>query len=323
MPTTGCQVFDTQDKLFNYRFMSTNTVVTLTTESGHAGFLLQGGYNGFSHALVRILTKQNFRLTLPGEKRMLTIITLPVLTDNYIYLIHDPVSMETAAVDPALAQPVLTALEQNGWHLNTILNTHHHHDHVGGNLELKQKTGCKVIAATADRERIPGIDLTVKEHDMINIGNHAAKIIATPGHTSGHIVYHFADDGLLFCGDTLFVMGCGRLFEGSAEQMWHSLQKIKSLPPETRIYCTHEYTQNNGRFALTVEPDNLKLQEKMIRVNQLRANGQITVPSTLAEELATNPFLREDSPALRQAISMDGKTPVEVFARVRQMKDRF
>ncbi|MGZ8227674.1 MAG: hydroxyacylglutathione hydrolase, partial [Methylococcaceae bacterium] len=171
--------------------------------------------------------------------------------------------------------------------------------------------------------RIPGIDNGVKDNDVITLGQHAAKVITTPGHTSGHIVYHFADNNALFCGDTLFVMGCGRLFEGSAEQMWRSLQKIKALPSATRIYCAHEYTQNNGRFALTVEPDNVQLQEKMKWVNQMRANGKATVPSTVAEELATNPFLRENSLDLQKTIGIGDATPIEVFTRIRHLKDRF
>ena len=254
---------------------------------------------------------------------MLTIIQIPVLTDNYIYLLHDPVSGEAAAVDPALAQPVLDVLEEKGWRFTTILNTHHHWDHVGGNLELKQKTGCKIIAAQSDRDRIPGIDFGVSEDDVITLGSKSARVISTPGHTSGHIVYHFADDGALFCGDTLFVMGCGRLFEGTPEQMWSSLQKLKALPPSTRIYCTHEYTQTNGRFALTVEPDNRKLQQKMLEVQQLRAENKPTVPSTIEQELATNPFFREDSLALQETIKMVDKNPRDVFAKIRRLKDSF
>jgi hydroxyacylglutathione hydrolase len=254
---------------------------------------------------------------------MLTILTLPVLNDNYIYLLHDPVSGETAAVDPAVAQPVLKTLEQRGWRLTTILNTHHHGDHVGGNLELKQKTGCKIIAGLSDQNRIPGIDRGVVDGDLITLGKHAARAISTPGHTSGHIVYHFAEDNALFCGDTLFVMGCGRLFEGTAEQMWHSLQKLKNLPPETQVYCTHEYTQTNGRFALTVEPDNCELRQRMEIINQQRANGQPTVPSTIDQELATNPFFRENSPALQQNIEKTKCSPVEVFTELRRLKDNF
>lgn len=254
---------------------------------------------------------------------MLTILQLPVLNDNYIFLIHDSLSGETAAVDPAVAQPVLDALDQNGWRLTVILNTHHHLDHVGGNLELKQLTGCMVIAPLSERHRIPGLDRGVVDGDVVTLGKHSARVIATPGHTSGHVVYHFSDDNLLFCGDTLFVMGCGRLFEGTAEQMWHSLQKLKALPASTQVYCAHEYTQANGRFALTVEPDNPELQQRMEVVNQLRAKHLPTVPSTIEQELATNPFFREDSLALRKNINKVGHTPVEVFAEVRRLKDRF
>ena len=254
---------------------------------------------------------------------MLEIVTLPVLTDNYIYLIHDPVSLETAAVDPALAQPVLDVLREKGWRLTYIFNTHHHSDHVGGNLQIKQQTGCKIIAAQADSARIPGIDVGVNEGDVVTLGNHKANVIATPGHTRAHIVYHFADDKLLFCGDTLFVMGCGRLFEGTAEQLWHSLQKLKALPKETLMYCTHEYTQTNGRFALTVEPDNQHLRQRMIEVNRLRSNNQPTVPTTIADELATNPFFREDSVDLQKTIGMVNSKPVDIFAKVRRLKDGF
>ena len=254
---------------------------------------------------------------------MLTITQIPVLTDNYIYLINDPVSGETAVIDPALAQPVLDVLEKKGWRLTYILNTHHHWDHVGGNLELKQKTGCKIIAAQADRDRIPGIDRGVGEDDVIALGQHQARVISTPGHTRGHVVYHFAEDGALFCGDTLFVMGCGRLFEGTPEQMWNSLQKLKALPPSTRIYCTHEYTQTNGRFALSVEPDNRQLQEKMIEVKQLRTENKPTVPSTIEQEIATNPFFRADSISIQKTLGLESQSPVRVFTELRKRKDSF
>ncbi|MGJ0516096.1 MAG: hydroxyacylglutathione hydrolase [Methylomicrobium sp.] len=254
---------------------------------------------------------------------MLEIVQIPVLADNYIYLVHDPVSQDTAAVDPAEAQPVLDILASKGWKLSYILNTHHHWDHVGGNLELQQQTGCRVIAPAADRHRIPGIDQSVSEGDKIALGRHVGRVMFTPGHTLGHIVYHFAEDGLLFCGDTLFVMGCGRLFEGTAEQMWDSLQRLKALPADTRFYCTHEYTQNNGRFALTLEPDNPVLIEKMQRVAELRAHNRPTVPSTIGEELATNPFFREDSPSIRKSIGLMEAAPVQIFAEIRRLKDRF
>ncbi|MGZ8239855.1 MAG: hydroxyacylglutathione hydrolase, partial [Methylobacter sp.] len=184
-------------------------------------------------------------------------------------------------------------------------------------------TGCTIIAPLSDRHRIPGFDHGVADGDVITLGKHSARIISTPGHTSGHVVYHFAGNNTLFCGDTLFVMGCGRLFEGTAEQMWHSLQKLKALPLATKIYCAHEYTQANGRFALTVEPDNRQLQQRMEVINQLRANRLPTVPSTIEQELATNPFFREDSLALQETIKMVNKKPVEVFAEVRRLKDNF
>ncbi|MBK8814342.1 MAG: hydroxyacylglutathione hydrolase [Methylococcaceae bacterium] len=254
---------------------------------------------------------------------MLEIVTLPVLTDNYIYIVHDPVSKETVLIDPALSEPVLNVLNENGWRLNYILNTHHHSDHVGGNLQIKHQTGCKIIGAKADWERIPGIDCGVDEGDTLKLGSHTIEVMTTPGHTRAHLVYYFPEDYLLFCGDTLFVMGCGRLFEGTPEQMWHSLQKIKSLPKATKIYCTHEYTQNNGRFALSVEPGNQRLQQRMSEVNHLRINNQPTVPSTIAEECATNPFLREDSPEIRRNLNLITNDPIQLFASLRRLKDNF
>ncbi len=252
---------------------------------------------------------------------MLEIVTLPVLTDNYIYVIHDSVSQETAVVDPALAQPVLDILNKKGWQLNYIFNTHHHSDHIGGNLELKYKTGCEVIASKQDFHRIPGIDCSVNEGDRLSLGKHPVNVIFTPGHTLGHIVFHFFEDAILFCGDTLFVMGCGRLFEGTAEQMWHSLQKLKALPPVTKVFCTHEYTVANGCFAMTVEPNNTVLQLHMIEVQRCRSQNKPTVPTTIADELATNPFFREDSADLQCTIDMLGRTPVEIFAEVRRLKN--
>ncbi len=254
---------------------------------------------------------------------MLGITFIPVLNDNYVYLINDPVTRKTAVVDPAVAPPVLHVLAKNQWRLDFIFNTHHHGDHVGGNLALQRQTGCTVIAAAADRHRIPGIDIGVSDGDTVQLGGHTIRIIATPGHTSGHIVYHFADDNLLFCGDTLFAMGCGRLFEGSAEQMWRSLQKLKALPADTQVYCAHEYTLANGRFALSLEPNNPALQRRMIKVHELRRQGRPSLPSTLADEMATNPFFREDSEALQASISMIGQEPLAVFTQTRRLKDNF
>ncbi len=254
---------------------------------------------------------------------MLIIKQLPVLTDNYIYLIHEPNSGATAVVDPAIAEPVITALNQQDWQLTHLFNTHHHWDHVGANLELKELYHCSIYGSSYDSHRIPGIDHTLDQGDVITFGQSQAQIIATPGHTLGHIVYYFDQDDALFCGDTLFVMGCGRLFEGSAEQMYQSLQKITALPADTQIYCTHEYTQANGQFALTIEPDNLDLQSTMRSVNSLRSLNQPTVPSTLAQELKTNPFLRANSPAIHATLALQNHSDIEVFTEIRKRKDTF
>jgi hydroxyacylglutathione hydrolase len=254
---------------------------------------------------------------------MLEVLTLPVLTDNYIFVVHDDDSGETAVVDPALAEPVLGLLKERGWRLNAVYNTHHHWDHVGGNLELKSLTACEILASEYDKARIPGIDTALNEGDIIHLGKHPARILFVPGHTLGHIAYHFFEENLLFCGDTLFVMGCGRLFEGTAEQLWQSLQKLKILPPETEVYCTHEYTQSNGRFAMTVEPENVALLQRMIQVNQMRNENRPTVPTTIGEELETNPFFRENSPGLRKQLAMENDLPVSVFAKIRRLKDGF
>jgi hydroxyacylglutathione hydrolase len=253
----------------------------------------------------------------------LDIIQIPVLDDNYIYLLHDAESGDTAAIDPALAEPVLEKLHENNWRLRYVLNTHHHWDHIGGNLAIKAKTGCQIIASEYDRNRIPGLDIAVSEGDTIWFGKHQVRILFTPGHTLGHIVYYFTEDALLFCGDTLFVMGCGRLFEGSAEQLWHSLQKLKSLPGQTRIYCTHEYTQANGRFALSLEPENVQLQQKMQLIDQLRQKQLPTIPSTIEDELETNPFFRADNKQLQQKLALLGQPPLTVFTAIRKLKDNF
>lgn len=247
---------------------------------------------------------------------------LLVLKDNYVYLLHDAATNTTAAVDPSVAPPVLEALRREGWRLTHILNTHHHHDHTGGNVELKAATGCTIVGPRADRDRIPGIDVALGEGETYKLGTDEARVYDVPGHTRGHIAYWFKDSHALFCGDTLFLMGCGRLFEGTPEQMWRSLSKLKALPPETRIYCGHEYTQANARFALTVEPQNRDLVARSERVNALRAEGKSTIPGNMREELATNPFLRADVPAL-QADSGAPGDPVATFASIRRRKDNF
>lgn len=254
---------------------------------------------------------------------MLQIHSLLVLEDNYIWLLHDPETGSTAAVDPAEAEPVLEALDDKGWNLTHILNTHHHWDHVGGNLVLKRQTGCQVYGAERDRDQIPGLDVALKEGDAVALGSIRAEVLAVPGHTQGHIAYWFAEEKALFCGDTLFAMGCGRLLGGTAEQMWASLDRLRRLPADTRVYCAHEYTQNNGRFALTVEPGNPALVRRMERVDAARRENLPTVPSILAEETATNPFLRPESPEIRAKLGLESAELVAVFAEVRRRKDVF
>lgn len=246
------------------------------------------------------------------------------LQDNYCYLVHDTASGLTGVVDTPEVAPIMQALDETGWRLNYILNTHHHWDHAGGNLEIKERTGCQVVGPRADARRIPGIDIEVGEGDVFELGSSRAAIYDTPGHTSGHIVYHFADAGIAFVGDTLFSLGCGRLFEGTAAQMWASLSKLRDrLPDETLIYCAHEYTQGNARFALTVEPDNPALQARAQQIDELRSRGEPTVPSTMGNEKAANPFLRPDSPALQATLGLTGRDVVDVFAETRRRKDRF
>ena len=253
----------------------------------------------------------------------LTIHMFPCLADNYGYLLHDAESGATAAVDTPDAHAIAAELEKKGWRLTHILNTHHHADHAGGNLELKRRTGCTIVGPRADAARIPGIDVSVGEGDVVELGAHRATVYDTPGHTRGHIVYHFAAARAAFVGDTLFALGCGRLFEGTPAQMWGSLQKILRWPDDTRLYCAHEYTQSNARFALTVEPQNRLLQDRAAIVAALRAAGTATVPSTLGEERATNPFLRPQSDDLRATIGLAGAENVDVFAKTRALKDAF
>jgi hydroxyacylglutathione hydrolase len=253
----------------------------------------------------------------------LTIHMFPCLADNYGYLLHDAASGSTAAVDTPDAAEIERQLDAKGWRLTHILNTHHHADHAGGNLELKRRTNCTIVGPRADAARIPGIDVAVGEGDVVALGRHTAAVFDTPGHTRGHIVYYFAAARAAFVGDTLFALGCGRLFEGTPGQMWSSLQKILRWPDDTRIYCAHEYTQSNARFALTVEPQNAELRSRAQRVAQLRASGVPTVPSTLGEERATNPFLRPQSGALRSTIGLEASPDVDVFAKTRALKDAF
>jgi hydroxyacylglutathione hydrolase len=227
----------------------------------------------------------------------LEIIRVPVLSDNYVWLVHEPVSGETMVVDPAVAAPVLAEAEARGWKITQIWNTHWHPDHTGGNAEIKAATGCKITGPEAERERIPTLDWFVKEGDSVMLGAVAAQVLDVPAHTAGHIAYHFADEHAAFVGDTLFAMGCGRLFEGTADQMYSNMRKLEALGDDTAVYCAHEYTLSNGRFALTVEPDNAALVERMAMVTAMRERGEPTVPTSIALERATNPFMRAVSVA--------------------------
>lgn len=247
----------------------------------------------------------------------------PCLEDNYGYLVHDRASGLTAAIDTPSAGAIEQALQQKGWTLDFILNTHHHGDHAGGNLELKEKTGCRIVGARADAARIPGIDIRLGEGERFELGTRVATVLETPGHTRGHIVFVFEADAAAFVGDTLFAMGCGRLFEGTPAEMWDSLQKLARLPDATRVYCAHEYTQKNARFALTVDRDNAALAERAAEVDRLRAQGLPTVPTTIGRERRTNPFLRAGEPALQAALGLAGADVVDVFAEIRQRRNVF
>lgn len=253
----------------------------------------------------------------------LEIVQVPARADNYIYLLHDAASNKTTVVDPADADPVKAELQRRGWGLDYILNTHHHNDHTGGNLALKRDYGCEIYGYGADATRIAGIDHRLKDGEQVRVGESQAQVLFVPGHTLGHIAYYFAQDKALFCGDTLFSLGCGRLFEGTPQQMHESLQKFAALPDDTRVYCAHEYTQSNGAFALTIEPHNPALCQRMGEVAALRAQGKPTVPSRLGQEKAANPFLRTDSPEIRQKLAMPHASAVEVFAEIRHRKDVF
>lgn len=254
---------------------------------------------------------------------MLDIRQIPVLSDNFVYLVREPESGAVAVVDPAVAEPVLDEAKRLDWTITHILNTHHHPDHVGGNLEIKAATGCTIVGPAHDPDRIPGMDVQVKDGDVFTLGAAEAKVFFVPGHTRGHIAYWFADSDALFCGDTMFSIGCGRLFEGTPAQMWASLKRLRALPPSTRIFCAHEYTESNIRFAVSIDPANAALRKREAEVTALRAAGKYSVPSLLGEEQEANPFLRADAPDLAAAVGLAGRDPVDVFTEVRRRKDVF
>jgi hydroxyacylglutathione hydrolase len=249
-------------------------------------------------------------LVIHGEcRRMVEIARIPVLSDNYVWLMHEESSGETVVIDPAVSEPVLAEAEVRGWRITQIWNTHWHPDHTGGNQAIKAATECVVTGPGAESSRIPMLDRTVGEGDRVRMGPVEARVMEVPAHTAGHIAYHLPSENVAFVGDTLFAMGCGRLFEGTAAQMFDNLQRLSALPPQTSVYCAHEYTLSNGRFAAFAEPDNADIAARLREVEEARALGEPTVPTTIALERATNPFVRARS--------------AEELARLRQAKDSF
>ena len=252
----------------------------------------------------------------------LEIFQFPCRSDNYGVLIHDPETGLTASIDAPDGGQVLQALNDKGWTLSHILTTHHHSDHTEGNARLKTETGCEIIGPKAEAAAIVGLDRGVVEGDTIEFGRFKIRVLETPGHTAGHVSYHIPDANVAFVGDTLFAMGCGRLFEGSPQLMWSSLQKIKALPLNTMIYCGHEYTLANAKFALKVDPNNEVLKQRAAHVEVLRSEGRPTLPTSLVKELQTNPFLRAGDGAIREHLKMRTEDDWQVFAEIRARKDR-
>ena len=246
----------------------------------------------------------------------------PCLSDNFGYLIHDPVTKATASIDAPEAGPIIKALQREGWTLTDILVTHHHMDHVGGIAELKTKYNCRVVAPHDKAAAIPHVDERVKEGATVKVGNLSARVLETPGHTLDHISYVFDEDRALFCADTLFSIGCGRVFEGTYPMMWDSLLKLRALPNDMRVYCGHEYTASNVKFALGIEPNNPALKARAEEVAKLRAANQPTIPTLIRDEKEANTFLRADVPAIAAAVGLAGKSPAEVFGELRERKNK-
>src|SRR5262245_13262485 len=244
-------------------------------------------------------------------------------SDNFGVLIRDPSSGKTAAIDAPETSTIEAALKTTGWTLTDILVTHHHADHTDGIADLKRKYQCRVVAPRAEAAKIPLVDETVREGDAVSVGGLSANVLETPGHTAGHITYWFRADKIAFAGDTLFSIGCGRVIEGTMEMMWNSLKKLRDLPGDTRVYCGHEYTLANIKFAQTIEPDNKVLIARAAQAAKQIAAGQWTIPTTLDEEKAANPFLRADVPAVAASLGLTGKPAAQVFAEIRERKNRF
>lgn len=255
---------------------------------------------------------------MPAEIRL-----VPCLADNYAVLLHDPATEATAVVDAPEVAPILAALEREGWNLTHILVTHHHTDHIDGVLALKERYGAAVIGPKAERDTIPGLDFAVVDGDPIAVGSLVGRVMETPGHTKGHIVFLFEGERLLFSGDTLFVMGCGRPFECDPPVLWESLLRLRALPDDISVYCGHEYTLSNARFALSVDPDNAQIVARLKAFEALRAAGEPTLPTTIGAERTTNPFMRADDADLAARIGLAGADPGAVFTELRSLKNNF
>ncbi|GER32740.1 hydroxyacylglutathione hydrolase [Striga asiatica] len=278
-------------------------------------------------------TVRNVSRSLGGVSRFCSVTNIssslqielvPCLQDNYAYLLHDVDTGTVGVVDPSEAVPVIDALNKKNWNLNYILNTHHHYDHTGGNIDLKERYGAKVIGSGIDMDRIPGIDIVLNDGDKWMFASHEVHVMATPGHTRGHIGFYFPRSKLIFTGDTLFSLSCGKLFEGTPEQMLSSLRKITSLPEDTNIYCGHEYTLSNAKFALSIEPGNKELQSYATLVARLREKGMPTIPTSLRKEKLCNPFLRTSSAEIRKSLKIpESADDAEALGSIRQAKDNF
>jgi len=277
---------------------------------------------------VEAATALDFRLGMGEAAAALVgdgaeVILVPCLSDNYAPIIHDPATGATAVVDTPEVGPIMAALESRGWQLSHILNTHHHLDHTGGNEALVRRTGARVFGPAGEASRIPGLDVAVREGDVVEVGGLRASVLEVGGHTRGHIAFHFAEQRVAFVGDTLFTLGCGRIFEGTPTQMFGSLEKLRGLPDDTVVYCAHEYTEANARFAQHLGGIH-SLPERVEVIRELRRAGRPTVPTLLGHEKATNPFLRAHTDELREAAGLPrGSETVQVFAAVRKQKDRF
>ena len=248
---------------------------------------------------------------------------IPCLTDNYAYIINDNVSKKVGVVDPSEASPIITYLKKQNLKLDYILNTHHHYDHIGGNIELKKLYNAKVIGFVGDKHRIPGIDITLEDNAKLIFGKSSVKILHIPGHTLGHICFFFENEKIAFTGDTLFSLGCGRIFEGDHQQMLTSLNKMKKLPKNTKIYCGHEYSYKNAEFCMKYDSDNIDLKKKFEKIKQLRSNNLPTLPTCLEEELKSNIFLRCNQNDLKAKLNMKNQEDYKVFRKVRDLKDSF